>query len=239
MKGVILAGGLGTRLAPCTNVTNKHLLPVYNKPMIYYPIQTLVDAGVTDILIICGPEFSGSFLNLLRSGKEFGVNFSFEVQDEPLGIADGMRLAEEFVDGEKFAAILGDNIYEDNFRPVFEKFMNSDEGAHLFLKEVQDAERFGVAEVSGDKIVGIEEKPSQPKSNLAVTGLYLLDANAFEHIRNLKPSERGQLEITDVNNKYVESSNLGYTKLTGFWSDAGTHESLLQASILIRDKLAQ
>jgi len=235
MKGVILAGGLGTRLHPNTKVTNKHLLPVYDRPMIYYPLQTLADAGATEILIVCGPEHSGAFLNLLRSGKNFNVAISYEVQDEPLGIADGIRMAEDFTDGEKFIAILGDNIFEESVKESAQTFMKSDEGSHVFVKEVDDPERFGVIDIEDGKVIRIIEKPSNPQSKLAVTGLYMFDATIFDIIRNLKPSARGQYEITDVNNEYIKQGKLGYTVLNGMWTDAGTHDSLLHAANLVKE----
>jgi glucose-1-phosphate thymidylyltransferase len=238
MKGVILAGGNGTRLRPITLVTNKHLLPVYNKPMIYYPLQTLVDAGITEIMIVSGPEHAGHFLHLLGSGKEFGVRLSYELQDEAGGIAQALGLAESFVDGDAVAAILGDNIYEDDLSLSIQAFAKNPVGAHVFLKQVPDPERFGVAELQGDKVVKIVEKPKQPTSNLAVTGLYLYDSGVFEVIRNLKPSDRGELEITDVNNAYVERGSLGSTKLAGEWTDAGTFDSLLRANLLAARKVS-
>lgn len=231
MKGVILAGGLGTRLRPITNVTNKHLLAVYNKPMIYYPLETLVKAGIKDVLILSGPEHAGHFLHLLGSGKEFGVSLSYELQDEPGGIAQALGLAEDFFDSEPVAAILGDNLFEDDLAAVINKFMISPKGAHIFLKEVPDPKRFGVAEVAGDKIVKIIEKPQKPASNLAVTGLYLYDSEVFSVIKTLKPSGRGELEITDVNNAYVEQGKMTFTVVNGSWTDAGTFESLLRANL--------
>lgn len=232
MKGVILAGGLGTRLLPLTAVTNKHLLPVYNKPMVYYPLQTLVEAGVRDILIISGPEHAGHFLHLLGSGKNFGARLSYELQDEPGGIAQALGLAENFADGGGVAAILGDNIYEDNLSKSIKEFAGKPEGAHVFLKPVDDPKRFGVAEVAGDKIINIIEKPQEPVSNLAVTGCYLYDKNVFEAIKTLKPSGRGELEITDVNNYYIKQGLMKYTTLNGEWTDAGTFDSLLKANNL-------
>ena len=232
MKGVILAGGNGTRLRPITLVTNKHLLPVYNKPMIYYPLQTLARAGVKDILIVSGPEHAGHFLHLLGSGKEFGVRLSYELQDEAGGIAQALGLAQSFAEGEAVAAILGDNIYADDLSASIQAFSQKPEGAHVFLKEVADPKRFGVVEFRGDKIVNIIEKPEQPPTNLAVTGLYLYDSSVFSIIKTLKPSRRGELEITDVNNVYVTNGTLAYTKLTGEWTDAGTFESLLKANLI-------
>jgi glucose-1-phosphate thymidylyltransferase len=236
VKGIILAGGLGTRLMPLTKVTNKHLLPVYNKPMIYYPLQTLVDAGIKDILIVSGPEHSGHFLRLLGNGKEFGVKLTYEIQDGPLGIAHALSLAEDFSDGGKVVVILGDNIFEDNISDYVKKFEQEKDGACVFLKDVPDANRFGVAEVSGDKIVSIEEKPKNPKSNYATVGLYMYDSTVFDIIRALKPSARGQYEITDVNNAYLRKGKLKFFILNGFWSDAGTFESLFRATLFAKEK---
>src|SRR3989344_2191707 len=199
MKGIILAGGLGTRLMPATKITNKHLLIVYNKPMVLFPLEKLLNAGIKEIMIISGPEHSGHFLRLLGSGKDYGVRFTYEVQNEPGGIAQALGLAEDFADQEPVAVILGDNIFQDDFSTTIKSFQG---GGHIFLKEVEDAHRFGVAEVKGEKVVAIEEKPKKPKSNLAVTGLYLYDPSVFEVIRTLKPSGRGELEITDVNNHF-------------------------------------
>ena len=236
MKGVILAGGLGTRLKPITNVTNKHLLPVYNKPMIYYPLQTLIDAGIKDILIVSGPEHSGHFLRLLGSGKNFGVKLTYEIQEEPKGIAHALSLVENFVEGEPFVVILGDNIFEDDISEFVKEFEKMESGACVFLKEVPDANRFGVAEVDGNKIVSIEEKPKNPKSNYATVGLYMYDGTVFDVIRALKPSARGQYEITDVNNAYLKKGQLKYFILKGFWSDAGTFESLFRATTFVKEK---
>ena len=197
IKGVILAGGSGKRLGLLTRVTNKHLLPVYNKPMILYPLQKLLEAGIREILIVSGPEHSGHFLRLLGSGREFNARFTYEIQDEAKGIAQALSLAEDFADGNKIAAILGDNIFEDNLSEHIKKF---GDGAKIFLKKVSDANRFGVAEIKGDAIIGIEEKPKNPKTNYAVTGFYLYDAKVFDIINGLKPSSRGEYEITDVNN---------------------------------------
>ena len=234
MKGIILAGGSGSRLMPMTKVTNKHLLPIYDKPMIYYPMQTLMDMGIKQIMIVSGKGHAGHFLELLGSGKDFGVKFTFEIQEEAGGIAQALGLAEDFADNEPVAVILGDNIYEDNFKKEIQNFK---EGAKVFLKEVPDPQRFGVAEVKGDKIVSIEEKPKEPKSNLCVTGLYIYDAKVFDIIKTLKPSDRGELEITDVNNHYVEKGKMSFAKVKGFWSDAGTVESLYRASTLVKEKL--
>lgn len=234
MKGIILAGGKGTRLLPLTKITNKHLLPVYNKPMIYYPLETLIDAGIKNILIISGPDHAGHFLNLLGSGREFGVKLSYEVQEEAGGIAQALGLAEDFADDDKIIAILGDNIFEDRgaIKKAANDFKKQKRGAKVFLKEVEDANRFGVAEIKRDKIIGIKEKPRKPKSNLAVTGLYMYDKNVFDIIRKLKPSKRGELEITDVNNSYINKKIMSYQIVKGAWTDAGTFNSLLKASNL-------
>jgi len=236
MKGIILAGGKGTRLFPCTRIINKHLLPVYNQPMIYYPLKSLINAGVKDILIVSGEGHAGGFLELLKDGREFGANISYSVQTEAGGIAQALGLAEDFADKEKIAVILGDNIFEDDLSLYVKSFEDQKEGARLFLKEVVDANRFGVAEVQGDKIIGIEEKPKEPKSNLAVTGLYMYDSQVFDIIKTLNPSNRGELEITDVNNLYIKNDILEYDILKGFWSDAGTFESLFTTSGFIRNK---
>jgi len=232
MKGVILAGGTGSRLMPLTKVTNKHLLPVYNKPMIYYPLQTLIGVGIKDILIVSGPGHAGHFVNLLGSGKEFGVKLSYEIQDEAGGIAQALSLAEDFADNESVCVILGDNIFEDNI-----DIKDYKEGARIYLKEVPDSHRFGVAEIDKtSKVLNIEEKPKSPKSNFAVTGLYIYDNKVFDIIKTLKPSARGELEITDVNNYYIKKGKMDSRLLKGFWSDAGTFESLFRASKLIKEK---
>lgn len=232
MKGIILAGGTGSRLYPLTKVTNKHLLPVYDKPMIYYPLQTLVNAGIEDIMIISGRGHAGHFLELLGSGSEFGVHLTYEIQEEAGGIAQALGLAEDFADNESVAVILGDNIFQDNVRDEVWSFKS---GAKIFLKEVPDSNRFGVAEIKGERIISIEEKPAAPKSNLAVTGLYIYDTEVFDVIHTLKPSARGELEITDVNNEYISMGKMSYSVLSGFWSDAGTFESLFRASELVRN----
>ncbi len=238
MRGVILAGGTGSRLYPCTKITNKHLLPVYNKPMIYYPLKTLVDAGIKDILIVSGPGHAGHFVNLLGSGKEFGVKLSYEVQDEAGGIAQALGLAEGFVDNDKLVVILGDNIFEDNITEYVNEFIKQNDGARIFLKEVdmEGAKRFGIAVIEGDKVTYVEEKPQNPKTNLAMTGLYMFDSNVFDIIKALKPSGRGELEITDAIDNYVKKGNCKYNIIKGFWSDAGTFESLNKASNLVREK---
>jgi glucose-1-phosphate thymidylyltransferase len=235
MKGIILAGGMGTRMSPCTKVTNKHLLPVYKKPMIYYPVEALVKAGVKNILIITGPENAGDFMKLLGSGKDFGCEFTYRIQDEAGGIAQALSLAENFVHGDKMVVVLGDNIFEDDMGEFVRSF-EKEGGAHIFLKEVSDPERFGVAEVDGNRIVSIEEKPEKPKTNYATIGLYMYDSSVFEIIRTLKPSGRGELEITDVNNAYIEKGKMGFSILKGFWTDAGTFESLYRAFKLLKEK---
>ena len=233
MKGVILAGGTGSRLFPLTKITNKHLLPIYDRPMIYYPIQTLVDAGIEDILIVTGGRNSGDFLRLLANGKEFGLkHINYTYQEGEGGIADALALAEHFADGQKICVVLGDNIIEHDIRDAASWFSRQPCGAHILLKEVTDAERFGVAEVVGDRIVGIEEKPKIPKSNYAVTGIYMYDPTVFEKIRTLVPSNRGELEITDVNNAYIREGTMTFSHLDGWWTDAGTFESLLRAANL-------
>src|SRR5689334_5276678 len=239
MKGIVLAGGLGTRMYPATKVTNKHLLPVYNRPMIYYPIQTLVDAGISEILIVTGGRNSGDFLRLLANGKQFGLNhINYTYQEGEGGIADALSLAEHFADGQKICVVLGDNIIETNIREAADRFRQQPSGAHILLKEVHDAERFGVAEISGDRIVGIEEKPAKPKSNYAVTGIYMYDPSVFDKIKTLVPSGRGELEITDVNNAYIREGNMTFSYLNGWWTDAGTFESLLRAANLVAQSSA-
>ncbi|MEM0061302.1 MAG: sugar phosphate nucleotidyltransferase [Fervidicoccaceae archaeon] len=233
MKGVILAGGTGSRLMPLTKVTNKHLLPIYNKPMIYYPIETLVKAGIYDIIIVTGKEHAGSFLNLLGSGKEFNARFHYALQDEAGGIAQALSLAELFVKDDVMTVILGDNIILEDISSYVKSFKS---GARIFLKEVPDPSRFGVPEFdANNNIVKIEEKPKVPKSKYAVTGLYQYDSTVFDKIRKLKPSWRGELEITDVNNMYLEEGKLAYDFLKGPWYDAGTFESLIEASNMVRN----
>jgi len=233
MKGIILAGGTGSRLYPLTKVTNKHLLPVYNQPMIYYPIKTLIEAGITDILIVTGGNNSGDFLRLLGSGSEFGnIHLNYTYQEGEGGIAAALRLAEHFADGGKICVILGDNIIDGGIREAADAFRAQESGARLLLKEVVDAERFGVAELQDGKIIGIEEKPAAPKSNCAVTGIYFYDTTVFDKISTLVPSRRNELEITDVNNAYVQEGNLTYSFLDGWWTDAGTFESLARATRL-------
>jgi glucose-1-phosphate thymidylyltransferase len=238
LKGVILAGGTGSRLFPLTKITNKHLLPIYNKPMIYYPLQTLVDAGIRDILLVTGGRNSGDFLRLLANGKEFGLkHLNYTYQEGEGGIADALSLAEHFADGERICVILGDNIIEHNIVDAVQAFENQQEGARILLKEVEDAERFGVAEIRGNSIVAIEEKPKNPKSNYAVVGIYMYDQTVFDKIKTLKPSGRGELEITDVNNAYIREGTMSFSHLEGWWTDAGTFESLLRATNLVAETL--
>lgn len=240
MKGIILAGGTGSRMNPCTKVTNKHLLPVYNKPMIYYPLQTLARAGIKEILIVSGPGHAGHFVNLLGSGREFGVRLSYEIQEEAGGIAQALELAEHFADNDSVVVILGDNIFEDEVKDFVEEFKKQQTGCRIFLKEVglKAAKRFGIAVVEGNKVTYVEEKPQNPKSNLAMTGLYMFDQNIFEIVKKLKPSDRGELEITDAIDFYVKNNLCKYNVLNGFWSDAGTFESLNRASNLVRQREA-
>ena len=238
MKGVILAGGLGSRLRPLTFVTNKHLLPVYDKPMIYYPIECLVNAGITDILIVTGGEHAGDFLKLLKNGKELGVrHLEYAYQEGEGGIADALKLAEDFADGDKICVILGDNIIEKNICKAAGDFFTQRSGAKLLLKEVEDPERFGVVRFEGEgdakSVVEIIEKPADPPSNCAVIGIYFYDADVFKVCQTLKPSNRGELEITDVNNYYLQRGDLTHEILEGWWTDAGTFGSLYHATDLI------
>jgi glucose-1-phosphate thymidylyltransferase len=230
MKGIILAGGTGSRLYPLTKVTNKHLLPVGNKPMIYHPIEKLTGAGIEEILIVTGTEHMGDVVNLLGSGKDFGCRFTYKVQDTAGGIAQALGLAENFAGGDSMMVILGDNIFSSDLRPVADTYTGT--GAKIMLKEVDDPTRFGVAEIEGDRIVGIEEKPEEPKSSFCVTGIYIYDSHVFDLIRNLKPSKRGELEITDVNNFYIRSGSMSYDILDGWWTDAGTPDSYWLANEL-------
>jgi glucose-1-phosphate thymidylyltransferase len=237
LKGIILAGGLGKRLYPLTRISNKHLLPVYNKPMIFYPIQTLVDAGIKDILIVTGGNHAGEFLRLLGNGKDFGLkHINYAYQEGEGGIAEALKLAEHFADGEKIVVILGDNIIEKGIKKAVDDFRKQPKGAKIMLKKVEDPQRFGVAEFKGKKIVSIEEKPKNPKSDYAVTGIYMYDAKVFDMAKKLKPSKRGELEITDVNNEYIKRGELTYDILDGWWTDSGTFDSLLRANILVAKK---
>ncbi|MGI6776620.1 MAG: sugar phosphate nucleotidyltransferase [Acetivibrionales bacterium] len=234
MKGIILAGGTGSRLFPLSKVTNKHLLPVGRYPMIYYPIWKLKEAGIYDVFIVTGKEHAGSIVNLLGSGYDMGMSFTYRIQDHPGGIAHALGLAEGFVGKNKCVVILGDNIFEDNVKKYVRDFEKQKSGARIFIKQVKDPERYGVAEISGDKIISIEEKPVHPKSNYCVTGIYMYDSSVFEIIKSLKPSKRNELEITDVNNEYIRRGVLMCNKLTGWWTDAGTFDSLLYANKLVR-----
>jgi glucose-1-phosphate thymidylyltransferase len=239
MKGVVLAGGLGTRLFPLTKVTNKHLLPIYNKPMIYYPIEKMVDAGIRDILIVTGGKNAGDFLRLLGNGKQFGLyHINYAYQEGEGGIAEALSLAEYFADKGPICVILGDNIIERSIAPYVENFRKQESGARILLKEVPDPQRFGVPEIQGSRIVRIDEKPENPASGYAVTGIYMYDRSVFDIIKTLKPSKRGELEITDVNNAYIEQGKMQFDTLDGWWTDAGTFESLLHASNLARGNKA-
>ena len=236
MKGVVLAGGTGSRLFPLTKITNKHLLPIYDKPMIFYPIQTLVEAGIREILIVTGGRNAGDFLRLLANGKEFGlVHLDYTYQEGEGGIADALALAEHFADGNKICVILGDNIIEGSIREAVRDFRAQERGAKILLKQVTDAERFGVAQISGDHILGIEEKPSRPKSDYAVIGIYMYDHTVFDKTRTLVPSRRGELEITDVNNAYIQEGTMTFSHLEGWWTDAGTFDSLRRATNLVAE----
>jgi glucose-1-phosphate thymidylyltransferase len=236
IKGVILAGGLGSRLAPLTKVTNKHLLPVYKKPMVYYPIEKLVAAGVREIMLVTGGPFAGDFLKLLGNGRQFGLrDLHYTYQEGEGGIAEALGLCEQFVEGDRVCVILGDNIFSGDIRAGLESYMKQKSGAKIFLKEVPDPQRFGVPEMEDGRVVGIEEKPKKPKSRYAVTGIYMYDAAVWKVIKTLRPSGRGELEITDVNNYYVKQGTLTYEVLDGFWTDAGTFESLLRANTLVSD----
>ncbi len=234
MKGIILAGGLGTRLHPLTKITNKHLLPIYGNPMIYYPIGTLINAGITDIMIVTGGNYAGDFLRLLGNGKEFGLrHINYTYQEGEGGIAAALSLAEYFADSEPICVVLGDNIIERNIARAVRDFEKQKKGAKILLKEVPDPERFGVAEIAKNKLVDIVEKPKKPRSNLAVIGIYMYDGRVFDIVKTLKPSDRGELEITDVNNAYVKEGTMTWDMLDGWWTDAGTFESLLRANILV------
>ncbi len=236
-KGVVLCGGLGTRLYPLTKVTNKHLLPIYDKPMVFYPLIKLVEAGIKDILLVTGGNHAGEFLRLLGSGKELGIKrLRYTYQEGEKGIADALSLAEDFAEGEPLVVILGDNIFQSSLTPYVEKYRNQKKGAMILLKEVPDAYRFGVAEIRNGKVVRIIEKPKNPPSNLAVTGIYFYDNKVFSFIKKLTPSERGELEITDVNNMYIELGELEYDILKGWWTDAGTFESYYRAITLVREE---
>jgi glucose-1-phosphate thymidylyltransferase len=236
LKGVVLAGGLGSRMRPLTAVTNKHLLPVYNQPMIYYPIQTLVNAGITDIMIVTGGNSAGDFLKLLGNGKAFGLkHLNYTYQEGEGGIAAALSLVEHFAGEESICVVLGDNIIQGNIRAAAEAYREQGRGAKILLKRVTDPQRFGVPEIDGKRVLRIEEKPKEPKSEFAVIGVYMYDNMVFDIIRTLKPSGRGELEITDVNNAYIERDQMTWDELEGWWSDAGTFESLLYASNLVAE----
>jgi len=236
LRGIILAGGTGSRLMPLTKVTNKHLLPIGQKPMIYYPIEKLTSIGIREILIVTGIEHMGDVVSLLGSGKQFGCHFTYKVQDEAGGIAQALGLAENFAQRQPVVVILGDNVFEDNLKDYADRFISQKTGARVLLKQVPTPQRFGVALLSDDKIIGIEEKPKKPKSDYAIIGIYFYDASVFDVIRELKPSGRGELEITDVNNAYIAKNQLAYDILEGWWTDAGTFESLDRASELVVKK---
>ena len=236
MKGVVLAGGLGSRLYPLTKVTNKHLLPVHDQPMIYYPIKTLINAGIDDIMIVTGGNSAGDFLRLLGNGRDFGLrHLNYAYQEGEGGIADALALVEHFADDEPICVVLGDNIIEGNIRAACEDYRRQGSGAKILLKKVHDPQRFGVPEIDGDKIVSIAEKPKEPKSEYAVIGIYFYDASVFDIIKTLKPSDRGELEITDVNNHFINRGEMTWAELDGWWTDAGTFESLLNASNLVAE----
>jgi glucose-1-phosphate thymidylyltransferase len=236
MKGVILAGGLGTRLYPLTKITNKHLLPIYDRPMIYYPIEALINAGIRDIMIVTGGKESGDFLSLLGNGSDFGLkHLNYTYQKGEGGIAEALGLCAHWAAGESVCVILGDNIIEKNITRAVRNFQEQKQGAKIMLKEVHDPERFGVAELKGERVLSIEEKPKRPKSNLAVIGIYMYDARVFEIIKTLEPSDRGELEITDVNNWYIRDGSMTCEVLDGWWTDAGTFESLLRAANLVAE----
>jgi glucose-1-phosphate thymidylyltransferase len=240
VKGIVLAGGLGTRLHPLTKVTNKHLLPIYNKPMIYYPIELMVDAGIRDILIVTGGKNAGDFLRLLGNGKQFGLNhINYAYQEGEGGIAAALSLAEYFSDRNPICVILGDNIVEGSIAKYVDNFREQKSGARILLKEVSDPQRFGVAEIQENRIIRIDEKPAQPASNYAVTGIYMYDPRVFDIIKTLKPSGRDELEITDVNNIYIDQGEMQYDIMDGWWTDAGTFESLLRASNLVCQNAAK
>ncbi|MCM8791734.1 MAG: sugar phosphate nucleotidyltransferase [Candidatus Omnitrophica bacterium] len=237
LKGVILAGGLGSRLEPLTRIINKHLLPIWNKPMICYPLMTLVEAGIKDIMIVTGGNNAGDFLKLLGNGKEFGLkHLYYTYQKEEKGIADALSYAEDFAKDSRIVVILGDNIIEEPIKKYIKRFLKQPKGARILIKKVDNPQRFGVLQLKGKKIISIEEKPKKPKSNYIVTGIYMYDKDVFDIIKNLKPSRRNELEITDVNNVYLNNGLLEYDILDGFWTDCGTFESLLRANNLIADK---
>lgn len=231
-----MGGGTGSRLMPLTKVINKNILAVYDKPLIYYPIMTMRDAGIDEILLISGRGHAGQYLDLLSNGKELGVKLTYVIQEEPKGLAQALGIAEDFADNDKIAMILGDNIYEENLKPAADAFIKQEKGAKVILKEVPDPQRFGVVEFDGDKVIDIQEKPQFPKSNWIVSGFYMYDKRCFDFIKSLRPSSRGELEITDLNNCYLREGTLTYYKTTGEWIDAGTFDSLLKANLFIAKK---
>ncbi|WP_426451094.1 sugar phosphate nucleotidyltransferase [Paenibacillus sp. S-38] len=235
MKGIILAGGTGSRLFPLTKVTNKHLLPVGKYPMIFHAVAKLKEADIQDILIVTGKDHMGDVVNLLGSGSDMGVSFTYKVQDEAGGIAQALGLAEQFVGDDQMVVILGDNVFSDSIAPYVQNFKQQQTGAKILIQEVHDPNRYGVPELQGDKIVSIEEKPAAPKSSYAVTGIYMFDSSVFSIVKTLKPSGRGELEITDVNNAYIANGTLTYDILQGWWTDAGTHASLAKANDLAQE----
>jgi len=235
-KGIILAGGFGTRLQPMTKVTNKHLIPIYDKPMIYYPLQTLINAGIKDIMIVTGSEFAGHFINLLRNGEEFGVNLTFKIQSGAGGIAEALGLCKDFVGSNPMVVILGDNVFEDNISQYVKEYEENHNNAVVFVKGVKDPKRFGVATIKDGYIEKIVEKPVDPETNLAVTGLYFYNAGVWHIIDQLEPSKRGEMEITDVNNWFIKHSGMKYHRIKGFWQDCGTPEGLYRATTFIRKK---
>jgi glucose-1-phosphate thymidylyltransferase len=236
MKGVVLAGGKATRLRPLTKVTNKHLLPIYDRPLIYYPLKAMSRAGVREVLVITNPEHAGHFIQLLGSGKEFGLKLAYELQEEAGGLAQAVGLAKSFVGNDSMLVLLGDNIFTDDLRPAVEKFSAEDRGAVIFGVEMEHPEHYGVIEMDGDRVVGIEEKPQAPKSNLIQTGIYMYDSHVWAHMEGLTPSARGELEITDLNNVYVKHGTMRCETLAGYWIDAGTsHDELLSANIAVAE----
>jgi glucose-1-phosphate thymidylyltransferase len=240
VKGIILAGGLGTRLHPLTKITNKHLLAVYDKPMVYHPLEVLVDAGIDDIMIVTGGNNAGDFLRLLGNGSDFGLkHINYTYQEGEGGIAEALGLTEHFAEDHKVAVILGDNIFENSIKSYVDQFRKQENGARILIREVPDPERFGTVELKDDRIVGIEEKPKTPKSNYIVTGIYMYDSSVYDIIKTLKPSDRGELEITDVNNAYIKKGNMHYDILDGWWTDAGTIESLHKANNLVAEREMQ
>jgi glucose-1-phosphate thymidylyltransferase len=236
VKGVVLAGGKATRLRPLTKVTNKHLLPVYDRPLIYYPLQAMARAGIEDVLVITNPEHAGHFIQLLGSGREFGLHLAYELQEEAGGLAQAVGLARSFVGEDRMLVLLGDNIFSQDLRPSVERFSTQDRGAVIFAVEVAEPQHYGVIEMDGERVVGIEEKPTAPKSQLAQTGIYMYDERVWALMDGLVPSARGELEITDLNNRYVEEGTMRCETLTGYWIDAGTsHDELLSANVAVAD----